>query len=122
MSLFPHPLSDLSTEESNLARDAVLRLHPGTVIDFRTIYLQEPNKEDVLRFLEVEHAGKVTTTTPRPARLAQVKYDVIGGSEPTQYHESSINLVTAERIKHTIVGQEHQANLSMYVKLIIKAS
>lgn len=113
MAAVPHPLSDLSVEETTLARDVILKLHPGAVIDFRAIYLLEPNKEEVLLFLELEHAGKVATTTARPLRLAQVKYDVIGGSEPTQYHESSINLVTSQRVKHTVVGQEHHASLSM---------
>lgn len=113
MPAVPHPLSDLSVEETTIARDVVLKLHPGAVVDFRAIYLLEPNKEDVLRFLELEHAGKVTTAITRPERLAQVKYDVIGGSEPTQYHESFINLVTSQRVKHTVVGQEHHASLSM---------
>lgn len=111
----PHPLSDLSVEESNLARDVVLKLHPGTVIDFRAIYLLEPNKEDVVQFLNIEHAGKLTPDTPRPPRLAQVKYDVIGGSEPTRYHESIIDVVKVERVRHTVVDQEYHASLSMYV-------
>ncbi|EFY97714.1 copper amine oxidase family protein [Metarhizium robertsii] len=114
MSAVPHPLSDLSAQESNAARDAVLKLHPGAVIDFRAIYLLEPNKADVLKFLALEHAAKLTPDSPRPARLAQVKYDVIGGSEPTQYHESVINVATAQRVKHTVVGQEHHASLSIY--------
>lgn len=111
MSSVPHPLSDLSAEETNKARDVVLKLHPGTVVDFRATYLLEPNKKDVLKFLEDEHAGKLTADTPRPPRLAQVKYDVIGGSEAAQYHESIIDVVTSERVKHTVVGQEHHASL-----------
>ncbi|KHN93828.1 copper amine oxidase [Metarhizium album ARSEF 1941] len=127
MSPVPHPLSDLSVKESNVARDVVLKLHPGTVIDFRAIYLLEPEKEHVLGFLSLEHAGKVVADTPRPVRLAQVKYDVIGGAEPTQYHESVINLALAERIKHTVVGQEHHASLSIFefervVECITKSS
>ncbi|CAK7217147.1 hypothetical protein SEUCBS140593_003106 [Sporothrix eucalyptigena] len=71
----PHPLSALSAAETNRARDVVVSLHQGCVLDFRTIYLHEPSKADVLHFLELEHAGKVTADTPRPARLAQANFE-----------------------------------------------
>lgn len=113
MSYVPHPLSDLSIEESTLARDVVLKLHESNLLDFRAIYLLEPDKKDVLRYLELERAGRVNAATLRPPRLAQVKYDVIGGSKATQYHESIVNVSTFEVVRHTIVGQEHHASLSM---------
>ena len=114
-AVIPHPLSDLSILEINRAREAIISLHEGCVLDFRTIYLLEPPKLDVLPFLELEHAGKVTADTPRPARLAQAKYDVIGGSKVPEYHESVIDVQSGTRIKHEIISSEHHASLTMYV-------
>lgn len=110
----PHPLSDLTVEETNQARDLVLALHPGTVVNFRTIYLIEPPKADVLPFLELEHAGKVTELTPRPARLAQARYDVVhSGSKIPEYNESVVDLRKSHRVSHQVVGSEHHASLTV---------
>lgn len=109
----PHPFSDLTVDETTQARDLVLELHPGTVIDFRAIYLLEPPKVDVTPFLELEHAGRLTAATPRPARLAQVRYDVIGGSKTHEYHESVIDLRAAKCVSHQVVGPEHHAGLTV---------
>ncbi|KYK57983.1 copper amine oxidase [Drechmeria coniospora] len=124
----PHPLSDLSLDETNHARDTVLKLHPGCVIDFRAIYLLEPHKADMIPFLEREHAGQdeIDDGSPRPARLAQMRYDVIGGSKAAEYHESVIDISTSQRVDHRIVGPGHHASLTIFEfeKLIesVKAS
>ncbi|POR32107.1 Amine oxidase [Tolypocladium paradoxum] len=110
----PHPFSDLTIDETTQARDIVLELHPGTVIDFRAIYLLEPPKVDVKPFLELEHAGRLTDDTPRPARLAQVRYDVIGASKKYEYHESIIDLGALKRVGHQIVGPEYHAGLTVH--------
>lgn len=110
----PHPLSHLSLTETNRARDVVLGLHPGTVLNFRTVYLFEPPKAEVLPFLELEHAGKVTESTPRPARLAQARYDVIKpGSKRPEYHESVVDIHSGKRVSHQVVGSEHHASLTV---------
>jgi primary-amine oxidase len=54
----PHPFKILSVEEVRIARDTVLSLHKDTVVDFREIYLQEPEKELMKLYLELEHAAK----------------------------------------------------------------
>lgn len=111
-----HPLSSLSIDETNQARDLVRRSHPEAVIDFRAIFLLEPPKAEVKQFLEVEHAGKITSATPRPPRLAQARYDVIGGSRAPEYHESVIDLGQAKRVSHQVVCPEHHAALTVYVR------
>ncbi|EFW99003.1 copper amine oxidase [Grosmannia clavigera kw1407] len=113
-SPLPHPLSALSIEETNQAREIVLSLHPNTVIDFRTIYLLEPPKAKTVPFLQIEHAGKLTPSTPRPPRLAEVCYDVIGGSKVPEYHESVVDLRLHKRTTHKIVDTEYHANLSIF--------
>lgn len=111
MSPIPHPLSALSIDETNAARDAVLAAHKGSVLQFRLIYLLEPPKADVVAFLELEHAGKVTAETPRPPRTAQVSYDVIGGEKSAEYHESIVDLGLGKVVGSKIVDQKHQASL-----------
>lgn len=39
-----HPFKTLSTDETRIARDVVLSLHADVVVEFREIYLQEPEK------------------------------------------------------------------------------
>lgn len=109
-----HPLNILSIDETNLARDVVKSLHPGVVIDFREIFLQEPPKAQLVEFLAIEHAGRLSPTTPRPARLALCQYDVIGSDRVPQFHESVIDVITQSRVEHTVVGKEHHASLTLY--------
>ena len=108
-----HPLSILSIEETNLARDVIKAAHPNVVIDFREIFLQEPPKAQLQEFLAFEHAGRLSPTTPRPPRLALCQYDVIGADRIPQFHESVIDVVSQSRVKHTVVGREHHASLTL---------
>lgn len=113
MSTVPHPLSALSADEVRQARDLILKLHPATVVDFRVIYLLESPKAEVVPFLDAEHSGKLTASTPRPHRLAQAKYDVIGGDAPTQYHESVVDLTAGKRTSHEVIDSKYHASLAM---------
>jgi primary-amine oxidase len=69
-----HPLKPLYRIEIETAREVVLEQHPKQVVVFREIYVQEPAKADLLPFLELEHAGQLTVSTPRPPRLAKCQY------------------------------------------------
>lgn len=114
-----HPLAILSPEETNTARDLVRAAYPtGTILDFREIYLNEPPKSQLLEFLALEHAGRLSPTTPRPPRLALCQYDVIGADGADripEYHESVVDLAARKRVKHTIVGKQHHAALTLFV-------
>jgi len=79
---------------------------------FRSIALEEPPKAELIQFLEVEHARKVTNHTPRPARLAKIQYDVVRGDRSHEYIESWIDLVTRKETKHRIVDKIHHAALT----------
>jgi len=113
----PHPLKGLSLEETNLARDVVLSLHKNTVIDFREIFLREPDKEILSKYLDLEHAGSALGDRPTPPRLAKCQYDVIGSDRVPEYHEAIVDLNEKKRIQHEVVGKEHHASLTTYVKL-----
>ncbi|RDA89190.1 hypothetical protein CP532_0537 [Ophiocordyceps camponoti-leonardi (nom. inval.)] len=77
----PHPLAPLSEAEFCRARDAVIELRgPDEAMVFRSLYLEEPPKAEMIPFLETEHAGSLQDDTPRPRRRARVEYDLIGAS------------------------------------------
>lgn len=108
-----HPLQILSASETGRARDIVLAQHPGEVIDFREVYLQEPAKADLIKFLDLEHSGRLTPTSPRPPRLAKCQYDVIGADKIPYYHEAVVDVENGRRVKHEIIGKEHHASLTL---------
>jgi primary-amine oxidase len=88
----PHPLSALTIEESHVARGVVKAAYPDSVLVFRQIFLYEPPKDQVIAFLELEHAGQVTESSPRPARLAQVWFDAAAKAEEPKYSECIIDI------------------------------
>ncbi|KAK8045034.1 hypothetical protein PG993_005058, partial [Apiospora rasikravindrae] len=114
-NMAPHPLSALSLDETNLARDIVKDTYSDVVIQFRQILLHEPPKSQVSAFLDLEHAGKVTDETPRPPRLALATYDVIGGTKFPEYHESIIDLREKKRVGHEVVSSgTHHGSLAIH--------
>lgn len=113
-STFSHPLKQLSVEETNVARDVTLSLHEGAVLEFREIYLEEPAKVELLKYLELEHSGQLSADSPRPARLARVQYDVIGeGSKVPVFHESVVDIHKRERLSHEVVSSDSHAALTL---------
>ena len=109
----PHPLSALSLEETNLARDIILKCHADAVLKFRLIWLFEPPKADVVKFLDSEHSGMLTDATPRPQRLAQLRYDKIDGKKQVEFHESIVDVHAKKCISDEVVSTKLQAGLIM---------
>ena len=83
-------------------------------IHFRSIFLEEPPKNELINFLDLEHSGKVTTQTPRPARLAKVQYDVVRGDKKHEYMESWVDVVSGKEVEQRIVDKIHHASLTTY--------
>ena len=108
-----HPFDPLTLEEIDVAREVILDCNDGKLIDFREIYLREPDKELMKPFLDLEHAGKLKQDTPQPPRLAKVQYDVVGPNKKFEFHESSVNIHTKEQVYHEVVDTVHHANLSV---------
>ena len=109
----PHPLEQLSAVEIAVARDVILSSHDDALVDFRYICLAEPPKAELRKFLHIEHSGEVTKDTPRPARVANVHYDVIGSDKIPIYHEALVDVESKERVKHEAISTEHQACLTL---------
>lgn len=109
----PHPLDQLSVAESDVARQVVLKARgTGVTLNFRSIALEEPPKNELIKFLELEHAGKVTPQTPRPGRVAKVSYDIVKGDRNHEYTESLIDVRSATEVSQRVVDKVHQAGLT----------
>jgi len=109
----PHPLAPLTIDETNIARDVVRACHPDTVIDFRSISLQEPVKADLVRFLDDEHSGRISSTTHRPARQAKVDYDVIDKDKAPKYMESVVDILKKKRTSYELISTDVHACLTV---------
>ena len=109
----PHPLSSLNVEEIKIARELTIKAHPNAVIDFRQISMSEPPKAEVLKFLELEHSGQVDSSTARPARLAQVNYDVVEAKKAPQYHECIVDVRSKTIVAHETVPLPFQPGLTL---------
>ncbi|KAI3321584.1 copper amine oxidase 1 [Xylariaceae sp. AK1471] len=78
----PHPLRPLVDEELVRARDLVVKKHggEGVVLFFRSIYVDEPKRDDLVQFLIAEHAGQSPATTP--PRQVTVLFDLVKDGVP----------------------------------------
>jgi primary-amine oxidase len=101
-----HPLAPMTIEEANIARQVVLSNLPDCVVEFRASALQEPAKADLVKFLDLEHAGKLNAESARPPRLVRVHYDAIDGSKVPKSMESVVDVEQKKRIEHEVVDTE----------------
>jgi primary-amine oxidase len=114
----PHPLAPLSAAEFLKARDVILKSHhPNTSLIFRSVYLFEPKKADLVPYLIAEHAGKVTQDTTAPPRQAKVQYDVIEGDKLPVYTQSVVDLGTEKEVRRNANGPQYQTSFTASVCL-----
>jgi primary-amine oxidase len=106
----PHPLDNLSAEETNSARDVIVSLHADVVLSFRETYLDEPPKQQLIGFLTAEHSGE---NIAPPPRRALVQYDVIGADRVPEFHEAIVDLNEKKRVSHTVVDKSQHASLTL---------
>jgi primary-amine oxidase len=113
----PHPLDPLSTAETDRSRQVILdACDPDVAIKFRSIFLEEPPKAELLSFLEIEHSGKLTADTTRPKRVAKVQYDTIRGDKAHEYVESWVDVLGGVELRRRPVDKIHQAGIITYVE------
>ncbi|CAG8950627.1 hypothetical protein HYFRA_00002836 [Hymenoscyphus fraxineus] len=106
----PHPLEQLSVAEATVARDAILGAHSKTVIDFRTISLEEPAKAELLPFLDAESEGTLNGVG-RPKRLARISYDFLGENRKYGFYESVVDVVDGKIVAQDLIDEKFQAPL-----------
>ncbi|CAI6333424.1 unnamed protein product [Periconia digitata] len=112
----PHPFKTLSVDETRVARDVILSQYQDVVVDFREIFLQEPEKELMKQYLELEHSSQPgrSPQSKQPPRLAKCQYDVIGSSRIPEYHEAIVDIESKRRVKHDIISKEYHASLTLW--------
>ena len=116
MAPTPHPLFALTVDETNIAREVILNSHSGASVYFRIIALLEPPKAELTKFLEAEHSGRLSPSTQRPARVAEVKYDAIEpGNKVPVYQEAWVDVGKKMVVKHELISSEFHASLTLYV-------
>ena len=109
----PHPLDQLSLEETAVAREVVLEAHPNSVIQFREIFLQEAPKALLKKFLDSERKRNGDADVARPPREALFQYDVVGSSKFSKFHESVVDIENKKETSEVIVSSQHHASLTM---------
>ena len=112
---FVHPLQGISAAEIQSARDVVLKYHDKNVISFREIFIQEPRKAELSRYLDAEHNGKLSAAAG-PSRLAKCQYDVIGFDKIPYYHEATVDIKAGIVLEHEVIGKGLQPALTLYVE------
>lgn len=115
---FAHPLQGISAAEIQSARDVILKSHDKDVISFREIFIQEPRKAELSRYLDAEHNGKLSAAA-RPNRLAKCQYDVIGSDKIPYYHEATVDVKAGTVLEHEVIGKGFQPALTLYVNCLI---
>ncbi|KAK6612681.1 copper amine oxidase [Botrytis cinerea] len=101
----PHPLTQLSLPESNIARDTILAAHKPALVSFRTIALEEPLKAELQKFLALEHAGALDASTAYP-RDSQ-------DSKIPKYHESLVDVEESVEVNRDVVDEMQHAALTL---------
>ncbi|MCJ1362825.1 hypothetical protein MMC16_001931 [Acarospora aff. strigata] len=82
-----HPFSPLTTSEITASAELVKGLYPNqTRLQFKAITLEEPEKAQVIPYLEAEHSGK---PLPKILRKAFVCYYI---RNTDKFHEAIVNL------------------------------
>jgi primary-amine oxidase len=104
-----HPLAQLTQQEFTKARDAVVAQHASDQpLFFRSIYLDEPSRAELVPFLEAEHAGTLTVDTPRPRRYARVEYDIVK-PDVYLYTRAIVDISTGDILSSESVDRKSQA-------------
>ncbi|KAA8643497.1 amine oxidase [Aspergillus tanneri] len=113
-----HPLDPLTPREISKAADIVRHALPGENPNFRFITLKEPQKQDMIQFLEREHCH--LPLYAHPPRVARVQV-VVQGSGSTNLVELLVDLDSSTIIKQDDLVGKHSYIDSAYMQSVEKA-
>lgn len=89
-----HPLGPLTANEIKESASLIKGLWPSnTSIQFKSITLQEPNKAELLPFLEAEHAGQQTPAIERRSFVVYYIRNTVSYQNPYWLGERLVELV-----------------------------
>ncbi|KAE8155154.1 copper amine oxidase [Aspergillus avenaceus] len=115
MTTNTHPFDPLQPEEISKAADIVRSALEGKTPAFRVITLQEPSKEQMIPFLEKEHAGQ---SIPCPNRTARAEVIVRGNGDKNELIELRVDLDSSVVIKKQHLPGKHSYIDSDYMKAV----
>lgn len=107
----PHPLQRLNDGEILKAKDILAKSHEsGEGLRFRFTYLEEPKREDMVKYLAAEHQDAETTTTlPTLPRMVKFVYDVIKGPGDHILADAVVDIDSGEVVHKQTHPTESQA-------------
>ncbi|OQE29144.1 hypothetical protein PENFLA_c004G08446 [Penicillium flavigenum] len=107
----PHPFASITASEIKSAVEITLPLAAirhnlnQDQIAFKSISLKEPPKSDMVRYLELEHAGKPPASRPKLPRRVEVLYYI---KNTTNIYEEIVCLDDKSEFAHSAVPSIHQ--------------
>ncbi|KAK8000722.1 copper amine oxidase [Apiospora arundinis] len=113
----PHPLQRLNDAEILKAKDILAKSHEsGEGLRFRFTYLEEPKREDLVKYLAAEHQDvtKTTTTLPNLPRMVKFVYDVIKGPGDHTLADAVVDIDSGEVVHKQTHPTESQAGYAPF--------
>lgn len=106
----PHPLQRLNDAEILKAKDIVAKSHDsGESLLFRFTYLEEPKREELVKYLAAEHQDGNTATLPNLPRMVKFVYDVIKGPGEHTLADAVVDIDSGEVVHKQTHPTESQA-------------
>ncbi|KAF2009154.1 hypothetical protein BU24DRAFT_428676 [Aaosphaeria arxii CBS 175.79] len=119
MPASPHPFDPLVPKEIEKAAQVVRSKFAGQDINFRVITLKEPPKEEMIKFLDLEHAKQPFHNIP--ARIARVEIVTKTTSGASALFELHIDLGHGSISKQQLLEGKHSYIDSSYMNDVEKA-
>ncbi|KAL1868419.1 hypothetical protein VTK73DRAFT_3713 [Phialemonium thermophilum] len=113
----PHPFDPLTPAEISRASAIVKPHFPGLSPNFRVITLQEPRKNEMIRFLKNEN----DRSAKRPARCAMVQVAIVARTGPDQLFELIVDLDAGVVTSKKLLEGVHSHIDSAYMRLVENA-
>jgi primary-amine oxidase len=110
----PHPLQPLSEEEILKARNILSKKHSSeTNLFFRSAYLEEPSRDDLVKFLAAEHGHHDKDLASSLPRLVKFIYDAIKGPGNYQLTDTVVDINAGEIVHHEEHPSDCQTSYTM---------
>ena len=117
-SAIPHPLDQLCVDETEWARQIVLESVGQSVLEFRSICLEEPPKGQLLPFLESERRDEDQRVSC-PSRIARCQYDVVHPDKSHEYVESLVDLQKRKVVSRHVIDKDFQPSFTLCVSFLL---
>ena len=116
----PHPLQPLNDKEIARARDVLVKSYGAAEkLFFRAATLEEPRREDLVKYLAVEH-GHAEGALPALPRLARILYDVIKAPAEHALTDAVVDVGAGTIVAQRTLPPQSQTSYTAYVSLVAR--